>query len=133
MKRYIKYKQGQFVYDFEFLDINIFNRDSVVERELSLAIVAFLTKFALPHLQEFLQTKCLHPKSGKTNSLKSIRIGYRCKHHTQCLLKMLAALLILKVAMPATALRKVEILERVKKYKEVYLGAICLYQERRRY
>lgn len=37
MKRYIKYKQGQFVYDFEFLDINIFNRDSVIERELSLA------------------------------------------------------------------------------------------------
>lgn len=37
MQRYLSYHEGQVPFDFEILDVHIFNKDSVIDRELKLA------------------------------------------------------------------------------------------------
>lgn len=55
VKRYINYRKGNISFDFEILDVHIFNKDAAVERELKLA------NSGVPNKQKLAATSGLTP------------------------------------------------------------------------
>lgn len=47
VKRYINYRKGQISFNFEILDVHVFNKDAAVERELKLANSGVTNKMKL--------------------------------------------------------------------------------------